>query len=228
MRHLHSSGASLASTALIAALAWCPAARAGEPAAVVPVNGEGAYVSGAVGALWPFSRSASDPASEYRFSDSFSGGFSAEVGVGYDFGALRTELSYSYDGARLGSYSDASGSVAYTGGQQGTTTLLLNAYWDIQTDSRWTPYLGAGIGYGWQNQANSGDQLGNRYQGYRAGAVAWQAKAGVSYSLTPRGDLFAEVVYRGLGGFTAADAEASYSYDSFNRLGFQLGSRWRF
>ena len=56
------------------------ASRAAEP-----------YASFAVGATWPFSRSASDAASDYHFSDQFSGGFSGEIGVGVDFGAVRSE-----------------------------------------------------------------------------------------------------------------------------------------
>ena len=105
--------------------------------------------------------------------------------------------------------------------------MFLSAYWDINTHSRWTPYIGGGIGYGWQNQANSADATTN-YNGYSASAFAWQVKAGISYSLTARGDLFAEFTYRGLGGFSAADGGTAYAYDSFNRYGVQIGTRWRF
>ncbi len=205
--------------------------QAGEDVPSAPqTQTEGFYGTLAVGALWPQSRQASDrdATPTYNFTDSFHEGISSEVGIGYDFGAIRAELTYAYDQAWLRSYRDPSGSYAYTGGQQGTNSLLVSGYWDINTKSRWTPYLGGGIGYGWQNQGNSGDELGNRYTGYRSGAFAWQAKAGVSYSLNRSGDLYAEFLYRGLGGFSASDGAATYNYSSFNRLGFQVGTRWRF
>jgi len=196
------------------------ASRAAEP-----------YASVAVGATWPFSRSASDAASDYHFSDQFSGGFSGEIGVGVDFGAVRSELSYSYERSQLKSYSDSSGSYAYSGGRQDSGSLLLSAYWDIPTNSRWTPYVGGGIGYGWQNQGDSSDATAS-YSGYSTGGFGWQAKAGVSYGLSASSDLFAEVVYRGLSGFSASDnssnGSTTYNYASDNRLGFQIGSRWRF
>lgn len=206
----------LAALTLLGALCWSGAAKAGEP-----------YLSGAVGGIWPLSRNASDPATGYGFSDSFSGGLSGDFALGYDAGALRGELSYSVEDARLRSYSDASGTAAYSGGRQGSQALLLNAYWDIPTASRWTPYVGGGLGYGWQRQGNSSSGS-SHYVGYSIGGFAWQAKAGISYAATPRADLFGEVVYRGLAGFSASDGATTYAYASSNRLGVQVGARWRF
>jgi opacity protein-like surface antigen len=149
------------------------------------------------------------------------------VGVGYDFGPMRTELTYSYENSQLSYYTDPSGTYGYQGGQQSTNSVLVSAYWDIDTHSRWTPYLGGGLGYGWQNQANSQDAFAS-YNGYGVSGLAWQAKAGLGYALTRQADLFAEFVYRGIGGFAAADGIATYNHSSLNRLGFQLGGHWRF
>lgn len=230
-RHLRLSRDRLLAFLLLAPVLGAAPGRAADdaPSSLNPQS-VGVYGTVAVGALWPQSRQAHEPGvtPEYSFTDRFSPGVATEVGLGYDFGAARVELTYAYDQSQLSSYSDPTGRVAYRGGQQGTNSLLLSAYWDIDTKSRWTPYLGGGVGYGWQNQANSRDELGGRYNGFSVTAFAWQAKAGMSYSLSRSGDLYGEFVYRGLGGFSASDGPSTYNYSSYNRLGFQVGTRWRF
>lgn len=91
-------------------------------------------------------------------------------GVGYQINDnLRTDLRG--DWAGLGN-SDSS-----------FTTVLGNVYFDIPTDTIITPYLGAGLGYGWA-ETTGGDDDG----------VAFGLMAGVEVNLTD--NLSADVGYR--------------------------------
>jgi opacity protein-like surface antigen len=92
-------------------------------------------------------------------------------GVGYQINDnLRTDLRA--DWAGLGSDDDSS-----------FTTVLGNVYFDIPTQTILTPYLGAGIGYGW-SESNASDDDG----------VAFGLMAGVEVNLTE--NLSADVGYR--------------------------------
>lgn len=91
-------------------------------------------------------------------------------GVGYQFNDnLRTDVRG--DWAGLGD--DASS----------FTTVLGNVYFDIPTETIMTPYLGAGLGYGWA-ETDSDDDDG----------VAFGLMAGVEVNLTD--NLSADVGYR--------------------------------
>jgi outer membrane autotransporter protein len=91
-------------------------------------------------------------------------------GVGYQFtDNLRTDLRL--DSAGLGN-DDAA-----------FTTVLGNVYFDIPTDTIVTPYLGAGLGYGWA-ETNGNDEDG----------AAFAAMAGLEVNLTE--ELSADIGYR--------------------------------
>lgn len=91
-------------------------------------------------------------------------------GVGYQINDnLRTDLRA--DWAGIGSDDNS------------LTTVLGNVYFDIPTDTLLTPYLGAGIGYGWA-ESDLGDEDG----------VAFGLMAGVEVNLTD--NLSADVGYR--------------------------------
>jgi len=53
-----------------------------------------------------------------------------------------------------------------------TTGILVNGYFDLTTESEWTPYIGAGAGYA-KYEAGSFDDYD----------FIWQVSAGVSYEL---------------------------------------------
>jgi opacity protein-like surface antigen len=91
-------------------------------------------------------------------------------GIGYQFNDnLRTDLRA--DWAGLGDDDNS------------FTTVLGNVYFDIPTETIMTPYLGAGLGYGWSS-SQAEDQDG----------VAFGLMAGVEVNLTE--NLSADVGYR--------------------------------
>jgi opacity protein-like surface antigen len=80
--------------------------------------------------------------------------FTAGGGVGYQFNEylrsdLRVDWSGDYD---IGNGADAS-----------LTTVLGNVYFDWANDSIFTPYVGAGAGYGWASVDNGQDDDGFAY-----------------------------------------------------------------
>jgi hypothetical protein len=101
------------------------------------------------------------------------------------------------------------------------------AVFSVQVDpipSRWSPYIGAGIGYG--NLTTPGCALSkcSTFQGGSAGGFAYQGKLGLSYRATDTGFLFLEGGYLGLTGTNIANV----SYDSFGTWRLNLGWRQRF
>ncbi len=78
--------------------------------------------------------------------------------------------------------SNISGTAA--GGNLSNASLMFNAFYDFNTDSNWTPFIGGGIGYArvTLDELSAG---GVTLIDDSDDAFAWQFKAGVSYQLTP-------------------------------------------
>ncbi|MFM7314779.1 MAG: outer membrane protein [Cyanobium sp.] len=156
----------------------------------------------------------------------YGGGVAIDGGVGYDFGAIRTELTYSYNRASLNGLG-----ASFNGNRVGTTDVsgivnkndvLASAYVDFPF-GRWVPYIGAGIGY--SNLSTPSFTVGDfRSGGLSRGVFGWQAKAGIAYGIDYNWDVYAEGVYQGAGGYDAGDVHVG----SFNNWGGKLGFRYRF
>ncbi|MEY2644343.1 MAG: hypothetical protein RLZZ611_992 [Cyanobacteriota bacterium] len=157
-------------------------------------------------------------------------GFNGEAALGYKINDFRTDLSVGYGNFPVGQqYYETEGYGKATVDGQGAVNLLTvmaNVYYDIPiwereaVRSRWSPYIGAGIGY-----ANIGTPpcaAADCYAGGSAGTFAWQAKAGVSYRATERGFAFLEGGYIGTTGNTTVD---DVSFGNFGAWRVNLG--WR-
>jgi opacity protein-like surface antigen len=157
---------------LLAAFAALPFAAAAQAADVAPApeaavednEVTGLYLRGDLG--WSFL--------EWSGGDDDSA-FSVGGGVGYQFNEnMRADVTADWSGE----YNVAPGA------DMSTTTVLGNLYFDWANDSAFTPYVGAGIGYGWVDETPSGDDSG----------IAYGLTAGVSMGLTDNIDL--DVGYR--------------------------------
>ena len=96
-------------------------------------------------------------------------------GVGYQFNDnFRTDLTVDWSG----DYSIAPGATL------GTTVVLGNGYFDWKNNSMFTPYVGAGLGYGWAAGSGYNDTSG----------LAYSLAAGVSVDMTS--NLALDVGYR--------------------------------
>lgn len=200
-----------------------------QSASTVP-DTRGFYATLGIGASWPQSTTVRDTVfgSPATATVHYGGGFSGDVGLGYDFGLVRTELTYAYSRASLtnASWSAAAlnGSV---NGNANANSVFASAYLDIPTRSRWVPYLGGGLGYtnlstGTVTASAGGSTLS--VNGGNQGLFGYQAKAGLAYIASDTTDVYVEGVYQGVPGFS----QGSASYGPSNSWGAKVGLRLRF
>ena len=132
-------------------------------------SGKGFYATLGIGAGWAqdsntgYAESTTIGNKQYTGSTQGSfdlgAGLGVEAGVGYDFGNnMRGELTYLYSNFSAagksyagvvqngGSNYNASGSVLGSG-TLNTNSVMLSGYYDFKSKSKFTPYLGGGIGY---------------------------------------------------------------------------------
>lgn len=169
------------------------------------------------------------------------GGFAGEGGVGYDFGKFRTELTYVYNRSSINqiNFNSAvingvyvpSGRTRNVSGSVNSNSVFLNGYYDIETGSRWVPYVGAGIGYTNLSTPSVGFNTtvnGQRYvfnsNSANKGVFGWQAKLGLTYVVNYNWDVFAEGTYQGASSFSSERV----NYDAVNGWGARAGFRYRF
>jgi opacity protein-like surface antigen len=105
--------------------------------------------------------------------------------------------------------------------------VFVSAYVDIPTKSRFTPYIGGGLGYtnvGWGAYTTNFSGLQLSWLAGNQGVLGYQAKAGVSYQASAKTDLFLEGTYQGSKGFSVDGV----NYDALNAFGVKVGARFRF
>lgn len=127
------------------------------------------------------------------------GAMSLGAGVGYQISDhFRADLTADYwfkskfNGSTPGPTTNSTDTSAYQ-----ALLLLANAYVDLGTYHRITPYVGAGIGGAyikWDELRNQFPGVDDRHRGAKGMRFAWAVMAGASYCLTNR--LSADVGYR--------------------------------
>ena len=194
---------------------------------VESVNGW--YLTVGAGAAWPSSQGFQTRGGSWDFDKvtgdlKYGAGFSIDGGIGYDFGAIRTELTYGYTRASLDEVNINNSNLNFSSsGIINKNDVMASLYWDIATGSRFTPYIGGGIGY--TNLSTPSITIdGFRSGSANRGLFGWQAKVGVSYATTYNTDVYLEGTYAGAGGFSSDYIQ----YDSYNDWGAKLGFRYRF
>jgi opacity protein-like surface antigen len=142
----------------------------------------GPYVSGQVGATSVLD--ADNTAFGDTIETSYDLGFNVGAAGGYDFGLLRVEGEITYrqnDVDELGV--PGTGSVGGDG-DISAFSLMANGFWDIETGSPVTPYLGAGIGVALVSMNDVG-ALGLTLADDDDTVFAYQFAAGVAFDLNP-------------------------------------------
>ena len=123
----------------------------------------------------------------------FDSGFSGEIGVGYDFGSLRTELSYNSTTTPLDGVANVDVDVK---------SYLLSAAYDWRSDKKWQPYIGAGVGSS-TIDLNLGTTVGGTT--LTAGddnITTFKLKAGVNYEASEDLDVYGEIWGQAFDDFT--------------------------
>ena len=142
--------------------------------------------------------------------------------MGYDFGAIRTELTYGFSRASLNKMHFNDIETFNASGNINKNDVMASVYLDIPFGS-WVPYIGGGIGY--TNLSTPSYTIDDeRFSSGNEGLFGWQAKAGVAYVVNWNTDVYVEGTYSGASGF---DTD-SLTMSSFNNWGAKLGFRYRF
>jgi opacity protein-like surface antigen len=194
---------------------------------------KGFYATLGVGGAWPQNVTGDSTILGVGVTASYglNGGFSGEVGAGYDFGGVRTELTYTYTGATLNTVTASALGASINGsvgnGSVSTNAVFVSAYVDIPTKSKFTPFVGGGLGYtsvGWGAYSANFSGVQWNWQSGSQGVLGYQAKLGVSYQASAKADVFVEGTYQGSSGFSVD----SVNYDSLSAFGARVGARYRF
>jgi opacity protein-like surface antigen len=146
-------------------------------------------------------------------------GFLGSFAAGYSFAnPLRMEAEYIWqknDLDRL-SYNNIYGN--FDEGDLTSQSMMLNAYYDVDTGSPWTPYIGAGIGWTKLDLSTPAFPVSDNDD-----VFSYQFIGGVAYALTDQWSIDAE--YRFLGTGDATISGADYNLNSNNLM---LGLRYSF
>ena len=158
-------------------------------------------------------------------------GFAVGVRGGYQFERFRGELELTYrkNGAdtftNLGNLTRGlpdRGATTEADGNIWSFATMVNAIYDIPTDWRFTPYIGAGVGAVYLRH----DGVGPRGVSVANGEdwdMAYQALAGVQFEVDPR--MTASLDYRY---FSALDPRIGDSYDTdYRNHTIMVGLTWR-
>ena len=173
---------------------------------------KGTYIVGSVGV---------GAMNDIRFAPSLGGGlatfdsdFSGEIGIGYDFGNIRTDLAYSQTTTPLKGTSAVDVDV---------TSYFLSASYDWRADKKWQPYIGLGIGASTVD-VNLATSVGNTT--VTAGdddILTAKVKLGVTYEASKNIDVFGELWGQGFDDFTIGLIQ----FTDFTVSGASVGVRVR-
>ena len=171
-------------------------------------------------------------------------GFSLNGAVGYDFGPVRIEGELSWRRAGLDSLTFESLTLAGTSvdlgndevslklkGDVSSLGLMVNAWYDIDTGTKWVPYFGGGLGTArialGVDEARSGSLLIAASADYSDWVFAYQVGAGVGYAISDNWML--QIGYRYFATTAPEFTEDDLTIKSeFNTHNVGLGLRFRF
>ncbi len=135
-------------------------------------------------------------------------GFSGELGIGYRFDSnVRTEFTYGLSSVEVDDSSTLDANLH---------SFLASAYYDFNSENRWVPYFGAGIGIASLETDLASDSEDS--------AFTYQGKIGISYNATETVDIFGEAIYQGVDQANVGNAD----WDEFGMWGGRIGTRFKF
>jgi OOP family OmpA-OmpF porin len=125
--------------------------------------------------------------------------------LGWDFGAYRLEGELAYQTNDLDSFKPDGGASESASEEFESLSLFFNAYYDIEMDSAWTPYVGGGLGAAQAEISDVEDTV-----------FAWHLDAGINYAVSETVSL--DLSYRYLCLDDVEDSGDSIEYASNNIL----------
>lgn len=149
----------------------------------------------------------------------YDSGFVGSLASGYDFaGPLRMEIELirQKNDLEITSYNNFSGN--FNDGDLKTHSLMFNGFYDIDTGSAWTPFVGAGMGISKVDINDPGFQDSDDDE-----VFTYQFIGGVAYTLNE--DWSIDAQYRFMGTSEATIDGADFNVNSNNLM---LGLRYSF
>ena len=130
------------------------------------------------------------------------------VGLGYEFGNIRLEGKVTLSTADVDSVTV--GGVKHDVDESGYGWGIgLDLEYDFNNDSKFTPYVGVGVGTSWADDADDN-------------AYGFSAIAGVAYAASEKINLYGEIEY----GFTPEQEIDGIDYDTNGEFGAIVGIRF--
>ena len=155
-------------------------------------------------------------------------GKTIEIGLGYDFGKIRTEISYAQENGRFDEYlTYFDKSITKIGNDRGKLHkdfYIINTYYDFRSKKIFSPFIGLGIGF-----VNSVQDSAPFIPEYVRQAFVLQLKGGLSYEFYDKNVMYLEGFIRNAKSHTTNDGLGTpYIYEAkkgFDSSGIQIGFR---
>lgn len=155
-------------------------------------------------------------------------GSSIDIGIGYDFGKIRTEISYAQETGRFDEYltyfDNSITQIDNDRGKLHKDFYIINTYYDFRDSKRFSPFIGLGLGF-----VNSSQDSAPFIPEYLRQSFVLQLKGGLSYKISDKNLIYVEGFKRNANSHTTNDGLGTeYIYeakDGFDSSGLQIGFR---
>ena len=114
-------------------------------------------------------------------------GFSGDVGVGYDFGSIRTELGYNTVSSEVSTIQNKSSTM-----EAEFSTIQFTTFYDFRANKKWQPYVGAGIGSTEVNVKSTYSDPPLSLSSGKDTITSGVLKGGITYNMSDRIDVYGE------------------------------------
>ena len=161
---------------------------------------------------WNIDIAASLGGGEFEFDT----GFSGEIGIGYDFGKIRTELSYTATNTDLIQVQNVGTDIGVD-----VSSWMISAAYDWRADKKWQPYLSAGVGSS-TIEVDLARTIGSVAVVVDDDDIStFKVKAGVNYEASENIDIYGELWGQAFDDFTIGTLE----FQDCGMSGISLGVR---
>ena len=151
----------------------------------------------------------------------FDYGFSPELGIGYDFGKIRTDFSYSL----INSDTSKVRGVEINNDENKIKTFYLSAAYDFRADKKWQPYVGIGLGK--SEVENTVTSEGAKIKVSKDGLTSVKVKLGVNYAASDNFDVFGEIYRATTEDISQTIEGVTYTLSDLSVNGVSLGLRYK-
>ncbi|MEA5463328.1 outer membrane protein [Leptothoe sp. PORK10 BA2] len=158
-------------------------------------------------------------------------GFGINGAVGYRFDDARMELEVAYNNNNVDGVTVNNLAEIPLDGDIKSTQFMVNGYYDMPTNSRFSPYIGGGVGVATLNANNveaNVPGLGALALDDTGVSFVFQVKAGVNYAISDQASAFLGYRLHGIPGQGFEAFGADFDADTLLVHSVQLGAQYQF